>query len=54
MKRQKITRLLLLAISISLVFSITAFADDAVIDILDNPRFSGAVTWVNVVGKWVD
>lgn len=53
-KKQKITRLLIFTFLMVMVFSITAFADDATVDILDNPRFEGAITWVNAIGKWVD
>lgn len=53
-KKQKITRLLIFTFLMMMVFSITAFAGDATVDILDNPRFEGAITWVNAVGKWVD
>ena len=53
-KHNKVMRILLFAALFTLMFSMVAFADDAVMDILDQPRFGGAVKWVNKIGKIVD
>ena len=53
-KKRKSAHLLVLIVVFILMLSFTAFADDATLDILDAPRFQGAITWVNAIGKWVD
>lgn len=53
-KRKRVRLILTLSIMFVMLFSITAFADDAVIDILDKPRFQGAVNVVEHIGRWVD
>ena len=53
-RRNRILNVLTLALIFTFMFSMVAFADDAVMDILDQPRFGGAVQWVNRIGKIVD
>lgn len=52
--RKKIVHILVLAVMFTLMFAMVAYADDAVEDILKQPRFGGAVTWVNKIGSLVD
>lgn len=60
-KRKRIVTLLTLAALFTLLFCMVAFAadgvgqgSDATVDILQGDRFSGAVEWVNKIGKFVD
>lgn len=58
--RKKIYSLVLLTVLLTLICSSVAFASglgmgsDATVDILGGDRFSGAVQWVNKIGKIVD
>lgn len=53
-RKRKCLRLLCATLLFTCLFATAAYASDAVVDILDGERFTGAVQWVNKIGQFVD
>lgn len=60
-RRKRVVNIVIMAALFTLLFCMVVYAadgvgqgSDATVDILQGDRFSGAVEWVNKIGKFVD